>query len=116
MTPRERAEAAAREILDYHGCASGDCPHDKQAQCFEALVIAGYLTCAADREGRVAMLEKQLGVAIECLDKYRTLVISKKEGTMPFRLGVPAEDALNLMAAIRRKALEQGERQEGGEP
>jgi len=51
------------------------------------------------------ILKRQLNVAIECLEKYRTLVIDdtrfKTGGT--FRLGKHAEDALNLMAAIRLK-------------
>ena len=36
------ARDAATEILGYHGCASGDCPHEKQSECFAALVEAGY--------------------------------------------------------------------------
>lgn len=49
---------------------------------------------------------RQLEVAIECLDKYRTLVIDDKRYKTGgvFRLGKHAEDALNLMAAIRRKS------------
>lgn len=49
--------------------------------------------------------ENQLGVAIECLEKYRTLVISYGTGkrkSPTFRLGKHAEDALNLMAALNR--------------
>jgi len=49
--------------------------------------------------------ERQLSIAIECLDKYRTLVIDDlryKEGGV-FRLGKHAEDALNLMGAINDK-------------
>lgn len=36
------ARDAAAEILGYHGCVSGDCPHEKQSECFAALVEAGY--------------------------------------------------------------------------
>jgi hypothetical protein len=53
-------------------------------------------------ERRVAKLETQMLVAIECLDKYRTLVIEDKNGRM-FRLGKHAEEALNLMGAINNK-------------
>ena len=42
MSERCRHCDAAAEILDYHGCASGDCPHAKQSECFAALVEAGY--------------------------------------------------------------------------
>lgn len=31
-----------KEILDYHGCVSGDCPHEKYTECLETLVRAGF--------------------------------------------------------------------------
>ncbi len=40
--PDTSARDAAAEILGYHGCSSGDCPHEKQSECFAALVEAGY--------------------------------------------------------------------------
>ena len=40
--PDTSALDAAAEILGYHGCSSGDCPHEKQSECFAALVEAGY--------------------------------------------------------------------------
>lgn len=53
----------------------------------------------------VDILKRQLTVAIECLDVYRTLVIEDtrfKTGNV-FRLGKHAEQTLELLAAIRRK-------------
>lgn len=39
---RDAERDAEAEILGYHGCASGDCPHEKQSECFAALVEAGH--------------------------------------------------------------------------
>lgn len=37
---------AAKERLDkfphYHGCFTGDCPHEKQTECFKAIFEYGY--------------------------------------------------------------------------
>lgn len=58
---------------------------------------------------------KQLEIAIECLEEYRTLVISYGNGkckTPEYRLGKTAENALNLMAAMNRKLASQGEADE----
>lgn len=55
--------------------------------------------------------EKQVEVAIEYLEKYRTLVVSRgvgKSKSPTYRLGKSAEDALNLMAALNRKLDSKG--------
>lgn len=41
MAIKSADEIAAEEILDYHGCLTGDCPHDKQRDCFKSLVMEG---------------------------------------------------------------------------
>ncbi len=50
--------------------------------------------------------EKQIEIAIDCLEQYRTLVISHgigKQKSPDYRLGKHAEDALNLMAAMNKR-------------
>lgn len=90
-------------------------PEDEKEVC-----VGEYLSIATDEKFRtkelvaalvecVSALEKreqQIVVAIECLEKYRTLCISHGVGareTPTYRLGVHAEEALNLMAAINQK-------------
>lgn len=58
------ARDAAAEILGYHGCSSGDCPHEKQSECFAALVEAGY------DAGHARALE-EMGAEVERLKAVR---------------------------------------------
>lgn len=51
----EFAEKEAENILEYHGCNSGDCPHDQQSQCFITFI----------QEGATAMYEKLLSMGAE---------------------------------------------------
>jgi hypothetical protein len=38
----EALEAAAEGCCEWHGCATGDCPHDKYVDCFEAVFKEGW--------------------------------------------------------------------------
>jgi len=63
---------------EYHGCVSGDCPHDKQVDCFKALFEEGRLSrddlalsyegCVVDH-ARLQMENKRLREALkkECV-------------------------------------------------
>ncbi len=52
--PKTAAEAALETLLDWlpwHGCMTGDCPHDRQSECDAAL--AGELRTALEHAAEI---------------------------------------------------------------
>lgn len=60
MTDTSTRDQLAEEIVGYHGCCSGDCPHDKQRECFIELIKAGYDARDAEVEALKAEEQKML--------------------------------------------------------
>lgn len=126
--PDTSALDAAAEILGYHGCSSGDCPHEKQSECFAALVEAGYDAghardlkemgaeverVTSERDGwhedllvaskQVADMEEQLAAAQNVIDELE-LNESKMNGALSAKQEQLA--ACELRAGEYEKALE----------
>jgi len=129
------ARDAAAEILGYHGCSSGDCPHEKQSECFAALVEAGYDAgharalkemgaeverVTSERDGwhedllvaskQVADMEEQLAAAQNVIDELE-LNESKMNGALSAKQEQLA--ACELRAGEYEKALENIPSQDG---
>lgn len=91
-TPERAAEAYAEPYFDHTG--------------YRDAFLAGVSYRDQNPSDEMLRLKNQVEIAIECLDKYRTLVIS--HGKSPtYRIGKHAEIALNLMVAVNTKYREQ---------
>ena len=50
----------AEEILSYHGCVSGDCPHEDQMDCYKSLIKHSLLAGHDARNSEVEALKKKI--------------------------------------------------------
>ena len=58
-----------KSALEFHGCLTGDCPHEKQNECFYS-VVQFFLEYEA---------EQKQDIEVYGLKKYSSLEISSKE-------------------------------------
>lgn len=82
------------EIFSYHGCLTGACPHEKQAECFAAIFDEGVI---AGREGYVteASVEQELQscqIAMREYDAFRSKLKSEYVPLSVGKLKIPPYD------------------------
>jgi hypothetical protein len=54
------------EMLGYHGCLSGDCPHEKQVECFRSVTEDTVTLC----ESRAKELAEALDIVTKATQSY----------------------------------------------
>lgn len=55
----KKALELAQKCTEWHGCASGDCPHDSYRECFDAVHIEGQRDQHSKDQERIAELEQR---------------------------------------------------------
>jgi histone acetyltransferase (RNA polymerase elongator complex component) len=66
---KNKSTETIKDIQNYHACFHGDCPHDKQIFCMDAVVEAGYTAALNDLQGKVDGLLDALEEAVESYPK-----------------------------------------------
>lgn len=76
LTELAKAPKDAREILfDGHGCLTGDCPHEKQRECFEFVIAEAFTEAQAE----ITDLRYAVSVALQLAKDSMTGAYAKEE-------------------------------------
>lgn len=98
MSLESKLSEMAEKCTEWHGCASGDCPHDTYRECFNAVHKEGAKAALSLPE--LAELYK---VADQCLSQWK----SHFEGSNCEDLETTLrEDPLNVEAVILKESIE----------
>jgi len=96
------------DIKNYHACLNGDCPHEKQIFCLDALVEAGYDGAVARLLPLLEKLQRENQILREALaeistDKNKVQSNSTKiwYDLGPSNLAEIAKEALKAADAVR---------------
>ncbi len=55
-------DAQVKEILSYHACADGDCPHASHMECLAALIGAGFDACLAHLQAQAPAFDEKAAI------------------------------------------------------